>query len=161
MNKGLLIALAVIGVVLLIGASFAGWGIGVYNKIVSYDEAVHAGWRGIASGIVQKTLRRMNGEWHSLPSAVHAFIGPAAGECCYEIGAETANRFKKSILMERNRRLYLNLKEGVRLQLLDECVRPMNIEMRLECTICNTMFHSYRRDGKRSGRMMAIIGRTN
>jgi LemA protein len=44
MNKGLLIALAVIGVVLLIGASFAGWGIGVYNKIVSYDEAVHAGW---------------------------------------------------------------------------------------------------------------------
>ncbi len=34
MNKGLLIALAVIGVVLLIGASIAGWGISVYNKIV-------------------------------------------------------------------------------------------------------------------------------
>jgi YfiH family protein len=132
-----------------------------YDPQKKITAAVHAGWRGIASGIVQKTLRRMNGEWHSLPSAVHAFIGPAAGECCYEIGAETANRFKKSILMERNRRLYLNLKEGVRLQLLDEGVRPMNIEMRLECTICNTMFHSYRRDGKRSGRMMAIIGRTN
>ncbi|MFZ1976900.1 MAG: LemA family protein [Bacteroidota bacterium] len=44
MNKGLLIALAVIGVVLLIGASIAGWGISVYNKIVSCDQAVHAGW---------------------------------------------------------------------------------------------------------------------
>ena len=133
----------------------------LYDPQKKISAAVHAGWRGVASGIVQKTLRCMNEEWHSLPSAIHAFVGPSAGECCYEIGQETANHFKESVLKERNRRLYLNLREGVRLQLLDEGIRPVNIEMRLECTICNTMFHSYRRDGNRSGRMIAVIGRTN
>jgi LemA protein len=44
MKKGLLVALVVLGGVLLIGVSIVGWGIGVYNKIVTSDEAVHAGW---------------------------------------------------------------------------------------------------------------------
>ncbi len=133
----------------------------LYDAQKKIAAAIHAGWRGIASGIVHKTIRCMNEEWRSLPSAIHVFVGPSAGECCYEIGPETAHHFKESILKERNRRLYLNLKEGVRLQLLDEGVRPMNIEIQPECTICNTMFHSYRRDGNRSGRMIAVIGREN
>ena len=133
----------------------------LYDAQKKITAAVHAGWRGVASGIVRKTLQCMNEQWHTSPSSIYAFVGPSAGECCYEIGPETALHFKESILKERNRRLYLNLKEGVLLQLLDEGIQRMNIEIRPECTICNTMFHSYRRDGNKSGRMMAVIGRKN
>jgi YfiH family protein len=131
----------------------------LYDPRQKIAAAVHAGWRGVDSRIVQKTLQIMNKEWHSMPSDILAFVGPSAGECCYEIGAETAVHFKENVLRERNRRLYLNIKEGVRFQMLDEGVRSVNMEMRPECTICDARFHSYRRDGKKSGRMMAVIGR--
>jgi polyphenol oxidase len=41
-------------------------------------------------------------------------------------------------------------------------VPETNIEVSESCTICNAdTFHSYRRDGNESGRMMGIIGMVN
>src|SRR3954471_7277106 len=48
--------------------------------------AIHAGWRGIVSGIIPATLERLAGplsEWT-------AWIGPAIGVCCYEVGEDVA-----------------------------------------------------------------------
>src|SRR5438874_7512471 len=47
---------------------------------------LHAGWRGLAAGILEEgvaALRELAGE-----QELHAVIGPGAGPCCYEVGAE-------------------------------------------------------------------------
>jgi hypothetical protein len=50
----------------------------------------HAGWRGLAGGVVEALVEEMAAA--GLPP-VRAAIGPAIGACCYEVGAEVAERF--------------------------------------------------------------------
>ncbi len=59
--------------------------------------AVHAGWRGTAAEILSATLRQMSEKWGTRPADVHAAIGPAIGGCCYEVGADVAQRFAELI----------------------------------------------------------------
>ena len=51
--------------------------------------AAHAGWRGLAGGILEATVRAMR----SPPETVLAWLGPAAGPRVYEIGAEVRDAF--------------------------------------------------------------------
>ena len=50
--------------------------------------AVHAGWRGIASGIVPSVARLLV----SPGQRTTAWIGPSIGPCCYEVGRDVASR---------------------------------------------------------------------
>ncbi len=50
----------------------------------------HAGWRGLAAGVLEATLRALV-EMGGTP--VQASVGPAIGPCCYEVGEEVAARF--------------------------------------------------------------------
>jgi copper oxidase (laccase) domain-containing protein len=66
--------------------------------------------------------------------------------------------FVNKIVPSSNRKIYLDLKKENRSQLLQQGVRENNIEMSASCTICEKdMYHSYRRDGRKAGRMMAVI----
>jgi hypothetical protein len=51
--------------------------------------AVHAGWRGLAAGVLEATLAAMR----TPPARVLAWLGPAAGPQAYEIGAEVFDAF--------------------------------------------------------------------
>lgn len=46
--------------------------------------AVHAGWRGLAAGVIEATLRGMGGD----PGEILAWLGPAIGPASFEVGAE-------------------------------------------------------------------------
>ncbi len=50
--------------------------------------AVHAGWRGLAAGILTHALV----EQPAAPADLTAWIGPAIGACCYEVDAPVADR---------------------------------------------------------------------
>jgi polyphenol oxidase len=121
---------------------------------------VHAGWRGTSGGIVQKTVVKMIQEYKTDPAQVLVFIGPSAGKCCYEVGNEVAVLFgKKSVPYSKT---FLDLKNENRLQLLQVGVKAEHIEVSAFCTICEKeLFHSFRRDGRNAGRMMAFICITN
>ena len=54
--------------------------------------AVHAGWRGIVAGVVPATVERLRAGGAGDPAAWTAWIGPAIGGCCYEVGPEVAER---------------------------------------------------------------------
>ena len=47
--------------------------------------AIHAGWRGLVAGVIAATL-----EQFAEPARLTAWIGPAIGPCCYEVGEEVA-----------------------------------------------------------------------
>ena len=55
--------------------------------------AIHSGWRGTVRRIAQKTIGRMQMEFGTKPADIVAAIGPAIGQCCYEVGADVAKEF--------------------------------------------------------------------
>ncbi|MEW6510093.1 MAG: peptidoglycan editing factor PgeF [Bacteroidota bacterium] len=123
--------------------------------------AVHAGWRGTAAGIVGEAVRTMSREFNCDPRSLLAYIGPAADRCCYAVGQEVASSFPGESLSHRDGRIYLDLKMSNRGQLLSEGMLPHRISVSPYCTISDaTLFHSHRREGTKSGRMMAVIGLT-
>lgn len=134
----------------------------LFDPVRRVAAGIHAGWRGTAAGIVEKSIRRMEQQFGTDPGDLAAFIGPSAGVCCYEVGAEVASQFPASCVLPsaREGKSMLDVKQANVLQLLDNGVRNSNIEVHQHCTIHNTLYHSHRRDGAGSGRMFAVIGFT-
>jgi hypothetical protein len=121
--------------------------------------ALHAGWRGTADSIAANGVAIMKSECGSRPSDLVAFVGPSARVCCYEVGEEVAQRFDGFAVRRRNGKIFLDLAAANKKQLLESGMKAENIEVSPFCTISNAdLFHSYRRDGNQSGRMMGVIG---
>ena len=114
---------------------------------------LHAGWRGLASGIVDEGVRALR----ELGSAgtVSAAIGPGAGGCCYEVGEEVHERFA-SYGDDVHRDGNLDLKAIARAQLVRSGVGEV-LDAGL-CTICAPaeLFFSHRRDHGVTGRQAGI-----
>lgn len=120
--------------------------------------AVHAGWRGTAAEISRAAVETLAREYGSRPADLVAYIGPAAGACCYVVGGDVARHFAPEEIHEKEGRPYLDLKGANVRQLLEAGVPPSQVECSPHCTISEeTLFHSYRRDGGQSGRMMGVI----
>jgi len=114
--------------------------------------AIHAGWRGLVRGIIPGTLARV--------AALRAWIGPAIGACCYEVGDEVAAEVATAsaghvVRPGRRGRPHLDLVAAATEQLRRAGVRDVDV---LEtCTCCDDRLWSYRRDGRAAGRNLAMI----
>ena len=133
----------------------------LYDPVNGIVAGVHAGWRGTAGGIVARTIAKLSSDYGTQPHDLTAFIGPSAGKCCYEVGSEVALQFdERSYEPGLNGKFMLDVKHANMIQLLDSGVPISNIETQSDCSIHEPLYHSHRRDGKRSGRMFAVIGIT-
>jgi YfiH family protein len=132
--------------------------------------AVHAGWRGTIASIIPRTLERMLDEYGTRAEDVRAVIGPAAGACCYEVGAEVIEAFHENfkdadnlLTPTRDGHARLDLQRANREQLIQTDVQPERVHIAPLCTICRTdLFFSYRREKSvygKTGRLMSVIGR--
>jgi YfiH family protein len=122
--------------------------------------AVHSGWKGSREKIAERCVRLMGERFSSDPGDIEAYIGPSAGGCCYEVGAEVAGHFPQDALEAlENGKYRLDLRAFNR-SLLAGCGIPgSQILVSDRCTIHQEgTFHSHRRDRERSGRMLAVIG---
>ncbi len=121
--------------------------------------AIHAGWRGTAGMIVQKGIRMMIEAFQCRPERMVVYIGPGAGACCYSVGAEVAKAFAADFRREDGDRVFIDLKAAIVAQLAEAGIPRNAIDASPYCTIHDSdLFHSYRRDKGRSGRMMGVIG---
>ncbi len=121
--------------------------------------AVHAGWRGTVKKITAKTIGFMYSELKCDAENIFAFIGPSAGVCCYEVDGEVAKEFSSYEIKKSSgpEKFMIDLKAANFSQLINNGIPEANIGVSKYCTICNTNFHSFRRDGESSGRMLAAI----
>ncbi|MDR3100409.1 MAG: peptidoglycan editing factor PgeF [Paraburkholderia sp.] len=55
--------------------------------------AAHAGWRGLASGVIEKTARRVAELAGCATSELHAYLGPAIGPRAFEVGEDVRVAF--------------------------------------------------------------------
>jgi YfiH family protein len=125
--------------------------------------AVHAGWRGMWHGVVQRAARTMIEAFECSPKDILAGIGPGIGPCCYEVGTDVKSLFQSSFedphqfIQEREERSYLDLSRAAQLELSQVGIPPENIEAIPLCTACRKdLFFSYRRD-KKAGRQLSFI----
>lgn len=130
----------------------------LFDPVVKCVGAVHAGWRGLTCNIIPKAIIMMQNELGSFPENILVFIAPAAGVCCYEVQDDVAIKFSEKYVVRKEKK-YLDMKLYAKHQLISSGVDARNIEISEYCTICNPeLFHSYRRDREKSGRMMGVIG---
>lgn len=123
--------------------------------------AVHAGRRGIVSGVVEVTVGTMLDAGATRAGLVAA-VGPAIGPCCYEVGDDVAAEVRSVLPVTRatTRRgtTGLDLPAGVRFVLAREGVRAVTTTG--GCTAHQPeLFFSHRRDGT-TGRHAGLVWRT-
>jgi polyphenol oxidase len=104
--------------------------------------AVHAGWRGLAAGILDRALALTAGH------EVAAAIGPAIGPCHYEVGREVVEAVDRGTggMARTSGSRFLDLAATAAASLRRGGVR--DLEVAGKCTAClETRFFSHRRDG--------------
>ncbi len=156
--------------------------------IVLYDPTqhiigiTHGGWRGTARGIVLATIEEMHKQFGCRSQDIHVGIGPAIGDCCYEVSEQVRQFFigstnfaemptaehhrepvRESVVFLEQRfidrtSLRLNLQATNRKQLLMAGVPARQIEVMEICTSCNTdRFFSHRAENGNTGRFVVVM----
>jgi YfiH family protein len=132
--------------------------------------AVHAGWRGLAAGVLEASIDALGRIVHDAADAV-AVIGPHIGARCYEVDAPVVSaltvRFGDAVdaalRATRPGHFEIELARLAALDLSRAGLAPERIAVLEDaCTACDPLrFHSYRRDGPASGRLFHYIAVTD
>lgn len=112
--------------------------------------ALHAGWRGLANGIIERVMRHFQGK------SVFVWIGPGIGPCHYQVDAAVRENFADGVAFKNNRSGHYQF------DLVAEATRQFSqlgvshIQHMQVCTACDERFYSYRRDGE-TGRFATLV----
>ena len=145
---------------------------------------VHAGWRGMLAGIVEKAARMVSAHSSAETGApeldlVAAVIGPSIGPCCFTVSRDVGEKFARAFpgtyvpygadggpvqdasLTGPTTGIsrgdgHVDLWRAAELQLAAAGLDGSRIVNPHLCTSCDTRFYSHRRDGGRTGRQAAL-----
>ena len=130
------------------------------NRQGTQVAVAHAGWRGLAGGVLEATVAAMNCD----PDDILVWLGPAISNAQFEVGPEvygafvavhpdTADAFDHSPYRLGHYMADLYRLARFRLEALDIHL----ISGGHFCTACESRFYSYRRDNGNTGRMASVI----
>jgi polyphenol oxidase len=138
--------------------------------------AIHAGWRGLAAGVIEAGIAALGGA----PSGLHAAVGPAARGCCYEVDEPVVSAMHAHYpglleggVLEPGRRAGRHQLDLPRLaaRVLEQIgLAESRIGMAASlCTFCTShnpgsadpRFESFRRDGASAGRLRHFVAPRN
>lgn len=121
----------------------------------------HAGWRGTVSNIAGKMVSKMQAEYGSSPKDIICAIGPCIHNCCFEIQDDIISYFTKidkNLVEFKNNKIYANIPECNKINLLNSGISDSNIIISDLCTKCNhDLFFSHRKQGKDRGGLMGLL----
>ena len=141
--------------------------------------AFHAGWRGTVARIVKHGIDLMRQEYGSTTQNLVAAVGPSIGVCCYAVGEEVRDQFvgefgygrelfaERSSAPGRDSKLFVDLWEANRKQLMETGIPSEQIALIGECTACTRLangqrkYFSHRAEHGVAGRMLNAIGIAN
>lgn len=129
-----------------------------YDPLKKVIAAVHSGWKGTAKQILRKTFQKLKSDFNSDPSNLICYIGPSISKRNYEVGEEVASKFEKEFISINENKFYLDLVGANFKMLVDEGVSKANIQVSGLCTYeYESILHSYRREGVKSGRAIGVV----
>lgn len=133
----------------------------VYDYENNLIAALHSGWKGTVDNILKEGIKSLILKGGN-PKTMKVVIGPHNKSCCYEIGNDVVEKFNEkdifkgvSVFNGQN----LDMEKAIVLEAINEGILKENLITMNYCTFCNSdiMFHSYRRDREKSGRMLSFI----
>ena len=128
--------------------------------------AVHAGWRGTRSRIMERAVDVLVSRFGCRPRSLLAAFGPCIGAACYEVGLDVRGEFAAaglalSVFRPSPRRsgvFLLDLAAANRRQLLGRGLAARRIFPSPSCTRCDARLFSFRRDRDATARLYNFIG---
>lgn len=99
---------------------------------------VHAGWRGVSSGVVHNAVRTIEERGDSVVAAV---IGPHIGSCCYEVGPEVVDAVGGHGATTTSGTASVDLAAAIKTQIPTANTTVVDV-----CTMHDPRFHSFRRN---------------
>lgn len=137
----------------------------LYDPVQKAAGAIHAGWRGCAAGIVEKTVQSMTDAFSSDPRHLLAAIGPCIGQCCFETDGDVPTAMEAALrddaapyLERRGAKWHVDLAGLNRQWLLRSGLTPDHIDTCGLCTACRPdLFWSHRKMGEARGAQVAMI----
>lgn len=138
----------------------------LYDPVSRSIGAVHAGWRGVANGILRKTALEMGRLYGAKPQDLIVATGPSIGQCCFETDDDVPQAMEKAFgvqeaqpfFQRRGNKWHVDLKGLNARWLLDIGVKAQQIDICPLCTACRTdLFWSYRKAGNARGAQAAMI----
>ena len=135
----------------------------IYDPLNHVLAAIHAGWRGTAERLPEKTISLMISTYGSLPGNLLVAIGPSIAQKNFEVGDEVITAFRDakfdiSRIAEKNKstqKYHIDLWMSNQIALVEQGVLTENIEISNLCTYDNAdKFFSARRQTVFSGRMI-------
>ncbi len=153
----------------------AGRGVGIRTAdcvpvLIAHRErplavAVHAGWRGLAEGIVPATIQALAARFGAgVFDGLIAAVGPCARGCCYEVGDEVAGALSPlpggGAALRKGAvpgKWMADLLPVALAQLRAAGIAEARCDATGICTICDPRFHSYRRERSASLRQLSFI----
>jgi hypothetical protein len=125
--------------------------------------AIHAGWRGIATGVIAAAVGAMVRDLGAQHEAMVAAVGPCARARRYEIGEDVAAAMSGAgcadavIRRPEWPRPFLDVARAAALQLAASGVAPERIDADPPCSIESAWCPSHRRDPSNRARMLSLI----
>jgi len=120
---------------------------------------VHAGWRGLVNGIFSESGTILKYHEHVLTD-FEIVIGPSIQNCCFEVSDDVMNQFDpRFVENKKNGKYRIDLQRLALARLGRSGFNKDKIQVMKDCTFCQDQrYHSYRRNGEKSGRMIGLIG---
>ena len=135
----------------------------LHDPVTGAVGAVHAGWRGTASGIVKNAVAAMVSAFGCKPAEIRAAIGPNIGACCFETDSDVPEAMLSALgedarpfIRQQGDKFHVDLKQLNALWLRRSGVSNITISKR--CTACRPdLFWSHRVTKGERGSQGAII----
>jgi polyphenol oxidase len=130
----------------------------IYDKKNKLIAAVHSGWRGTKNQILKKTIESLFNRFNSKPENLIIYIGPSISQENYEVGEDVAKQFDEKYLMILEDKIFLDVQKANIDMLWNAGINEVQIERSSLCSFREKdLLHSYRRDGRNSGRALGLL----
>lgn len=134
-----------------------------HDPVTGAIGAAHAGWRGTAAGIAEKTVQAMVRNYGCKPEDICVAIGPNIKQCCFQTDQDVPQAMLQALgedareyISQKGNKYYVNLTAMNTLFLRRAGVRSIDISQ--ECTCCNPhRYWSHRQVGGLRGSQGALI----
>ena len=116
----------------------------LYDPVHRAIGAVHAGWRGTASGILVRAVEAMAAAYSTKPEDLLCALGPCISACCFETDEDVPNAMTAAlgaaalpfITDRKDGKFLVDLKGLNAMRLRRAGVREACIDISPDCTLC-------------------------
>lgn len=141
----------------------------LYDKVNNIGAIAHAGWKGTAKSIVQKTVLKMKEIYKTNPNDIVAIIGPAISMKNYAVDKSVFDKIYKTMKYDYTDWYEYNIKENkyyIDLKTVNEHqLRELGVQTIDKCEYCTydsvDVFFSYRKEQGITARHSAILKLNN